>query len=64
VSVNVDLLVSARRIYSVDEGFSFAECMAIRDGHIVAIGRRNDIEASYQARQKRDFGQAFIYPDS
>jgi len=62
VSVNVDLLVSARRIYSVDEGFSFAECMAIRDGHIVAIGRRNDIEASYQARQKRDFGQAFIYP--
>ncbi len=66
MSVNVDLLVSARRIYSVDEGFSFAECMAIRDGHIVAIGRRNDIEASYQARQKRDFGQpssiGFITP--
>jgi len=62
VSANVDLLVSARRIYSVNEDFSVAECMAIRAGRVVALGRRKDIEALYQARKKLDFGEAIIYP--
>lgn len=62
MSVKVDLLVSARRIYSVDKAFSLAECMAIRDGRVVAIGRRDDIETSYQAPEKLDFGEAIIYP--
>jgi len=60
--VDVDLLVNARRVYIVDEAFSFAECAAIKDGRVVAIGRRQDMESRYSARRKFDFGDAFMYP--
>ena len=62
MSSKVDLLIRARRIYTVDESFSLAECMAVRDGRILEVGRREDIEARYQARQTIDFGPAFLYP--
>jgi len=59
---NVDLLVKARRIYPVDTVFSFADCMAISDGRIVALGDRDTLEAVYSPRRKLDYGDAFIYP--
>ena len=62
VSNDVDLIVLARKIYAVDAGFSSAECVAIRDGRIAALGRREDIEAAYRARKTLDLRTAFLYP--
>lgn len=62
MSIDVDLLVQARRIYTVDTAFSFAECMAVADGRIVALGPRAELEAGYRPRQRLDLGNAFVYP--
>lgn len=62
MSFSVDLLVSARRIYIVDEAFSTAECMAVEGGRVVALGGRAEIEEAYRPRRRLDLGNAFIYP--
>ena len=61
-SRGVDAIVSARRIYTVDGKFSTAESMALRDGRIVALGARGEIEASFHATRRIDLGESFIYP--
>ena len=59
---DVDVLVYARRVYVVDDAFSFAECMAIKDGRIVAVGPCAGLEAVYRPRRKLDLGNAVVYP--
>ncbi len=59
---NVDAIISARRIYTVDGVFATAECMAIRDGRVAALGTRSDIEDSFHASRSVDLGQAIVYP--
>ena len=61
-SRKVDTIISARRIYSVDGQFSTAESMALRDGRIVALGGREDIEAAFHAARRIDLGESFVYP--
>ena len=39
----IPLLVHHAKIYTVDENFSIAEAMAIRDGKIIAIGTNDEI---------------------
>ncbi|MGB4571583.1 MAG: amidohydrolase [Rectinemataceae bacterium] len=58
----VDLLVSARRIYTVDDAFSTAESMAISDGRIVAAGSRAQLGERFAPRRVLDLGEAFVYP--
>jgi predicted amidohydrolase YtcJ len=58
----VDLLVFASRIYTVDETFSIQEAMAIQAGKIVAIGSRSGIQTKYSAAQTIDAKGRFIYP--
>ncbi len=57
-----DLLVINGRIYQVDEKFSVAEAMAIRDGKVLELGNTADLRRKYRAAQTLDAGGKFIYP--
>lgn len=57
-----DLLVYNATIYTVDSTFSTAEAMVIKDGKILATGKRADLEKTYDITEKLDAGGKFIYP--
>ena len=57
-----DLLVYHCTIYTVDAAFSTAEAMVIKNGKILAAGKRADLENKYDAKEKLDAGGKFIYP--
>ncbi|HNF44650.1 MAG TPA: hypothetical protein PLT49_13295, partial [Ferruginibacter sp.] len=44
-----DMIVHHAKIYTVDDAFSLAEAMAIRDGKIIAIGTNDDILKEYES---------------
>ena len=60
--IPVDLLIRARRIYALDEAFSVSECMAVREGRVVATGTRGEIEDSFTARRILNLGDATVLP--
>jgi predicted amidohydrolase YtcJ len=59
---NVDLLVYNATIYTVDADFSKAEAMVIRDGKIIDVGAKAELENKYNAKEKLDAGGKYIYP--
>lgn len=58
----VDLLVYNATIYTVDSSFSTTEAMVIKDGKIIATGKRAGLEEKYEPKEKTDAGGKFIYP--
>ncbi len=58
----VDLIVHNATIYQVDDAFSKAEAMAIKDGKIVAIGKEREILNAYSAKRVIDAQHQFVYP--
>jgi predicted amidohydrolase YtcJ len=58
----VDLIVHNATIYQVDDAFSKAEAMAIKDGKIVAIGKEREILNAYSAKRMIDAQHQFVYP--
>ncbi len=56
------LLVHHATIYTVDETFSTAEAMAIRDGKIIAIGSNDDLLKKYEGEETLDAGGKTIFP--
>ena len=61
-SIKVDLIVYNALIYTVDNQFSTAESMAVKDGKIVAIGKNNDIDRKYSSEQRVDAKNKPIFP--
>jgi predicted amidohydrolase YtcJ len=57
-----DLIVHHAKIYTVDEKFSVAEAMVIRDGKIIAIGKNDDILKEYESDSMRDAGGKAVFP--
>jgi predicted amidohydrolase YtcJ len=57
-----DLIITARRVYTVDQTFSIAEALAVKDGRILAVGSRTDMEESFSAPRRLDLGDACLYP--
>ena len=57
-----DMIVHHAKIYTVDDNFSQAEAMAIRDGRIIAIGRNDDILKEYESDKMEDAGGKTIFP--
>lgn len=57
-----DLLVYNATIYTVDSAFSTAEAMAIRDGKIVATGKKSALQAMYVFTDSLNAEGKFIYP--
>lgn len=62
LSEEVDLVVHNATIYSVDEGFSKHQAMAIKDGRIVELGPEHQIRNKYKGKESYDAGTNFIYP--
>ncbi len=58
----VPLLVHHAAIYTVDETFSTAEAMAIRDGKIIAIGTNDEILKEYEGEEELNAAGKAIYP--
>ena len=57
-----DLIVHNARIYTVDEGFSVVEAMAIKDGIILETGAERQIMNRYKAAEVIDAGKRPVYP--
>ena len=49
-------------IYTVDEEFSTAEAVAIKDQRILAVGSSREIAKAYQAPEIRDLEGRYVYP--
>jgi len=58
----VDLLVYNARIYTVDETFSTATAMAVKNGRIAAIGETGALKRQFKPEATVDAGGKFIYP--
>lgn len=57
-----DLIIHHAKIYTVDEKFSVAEAMAIRDGKIIAIGKNDDILKQYESDSMTDAKGKAVFP--
>ncbi len=58
----IPLLVHHAKIYTVDENFSVAEAMAIKDGKIMAIGTNDEILKTYEGKEEVNADGKIIYP--
>jgi len=57
-----DLIVFNGTIYTVDDQFSTAEAMAIKDGKIVAVGKNLEIHDRFEAENELDLNGKYVYP--
>lgn len=57
-----DLIIFNAKIYTVDNDFSLAQSMAIRDGKILAIGSDREILDNFYSGNRIDAGRKPVYP--
>jgi len=60
--MEADLIIHNAKIYTVDETWSVAEAMAIKDGKILAIGPEREVMNKYQSAEKLDAEKRPVYP--
>ncbi|MFZ1784037.1 MAG: amidohydrolase [Ferruginibacter sp.] len=61
-SQKADLIIHHAKIYTVDDNFSMAEAMAVKDGKIIAIGKNEEILKQYQSDSITDAGGKTVFP--
>lgn len=57
-----NLIVYNANIYTVDSAFSVKQCMAVKDGKILATGTNEEIKAAYSSDSLLDAGGKTIFP--
>lgn len=57
-----DLLIYNGKIYTLDSISSMAEAMAVKDGKIIALGTREEIQKKYQGEEQMDVMGKAIFP--
>ncbi|MEQ8910623.1 MAG: amidohydrolase [Vicingaceae bacterium] len=57
-----DILIHNAKIYTLDDNFSIAEAMAIKDGKIIEVGPNNELKNRYEAKEEIDARLRPIYP--
>jgi predicted amidohydrolase YtcJ len=57
-----DMIIHHAKIYTVDEKFTVAEAMAIRDGRVIAVGKNDDILKEYESDVMEDAKGKTIFP--
>jgi hypothetical protein len=57
-----DVIIHHAKIYTVDDKFSMAEAMAIKDGKIIAIGKNDEILNKYESNSTTDAAGKAIFP--
>ncbi|HKK67234.1 MAG TPA: amidohydrolase [Bacteroidales bacterium] len=58
----VDVILHNGRIYTMDEEFSTAEAMAVKDGRIVAVGSNEEISEKWESEKNIDLKGEIVYP--
>ncbi|NAY93066.1 amidohydrolase family protein [Muricauda sp. JGD-17] len=58
----VDLIVYNANIYTVDDSFSKASAVAVKDGKFLAVGETSEIHQKYEAEQQLDAEGKTIVP--
>jgi hypothetical protein len=61
-SDKADLILYNARVYTVDDNFSIAEAIAIRDGKILAVGKNLEIMDRFEAKKEIDLRGQYVYP--
>ncbi|MCE1205909.1 MAG: amidohydrolase [Spirochaetia bacterium] len=59
---HVDLLLAARKVYRCDPAFRTAQAVAVKDGRIVGVGSRAELEIRYSAQRFLDLSSQYVYP--
>lgn len=59
---NADLLIKNATIYTVDNKFSIANAVVVKNGKIIAVGDADTLERKYQAKNIMDAGNKALYP--
>ncbi len=57
-----DMIVHHARVYTVDEAFSTAEAIAVKDGKFVGIGTNEEVLEDFEAPIVLDAEGEFLYP--
>ncbi|MBT8309421.1 MAG: amidohydrolase [Flavobacteriaceae bacterium] len=57
-----DLIVINANMYTVDDGFSKAEAVAVKDGKFIAVGSSTDLQSQYEAQETIDAETQTILP--
>jgi len=60
--IKVDLIIHNAKVYTVDENFSIAEAIAIKDGKIIEVGSNKTILSKYTSAQMRNVKGKYVYP--
>lgn len=58
----IDLLIIHAKIYTVDDDFSIADAMCIRNGKVVETGNQKTLLEKYTASEIKDAGGQYIFP--
>ncbi len=58
----VDLLVKAKKVYTVDQKFTIANAFVVNQGKIVAVGQTDSLFRYYSPEKVLDYSEYFIYP--
>jgi len=58
----IDLLIYNATVYTVDKNFSIKEAVAVNNGKIITAGATKDLLKKYDAKEKIDAHNKFIYP--
>lgn len=58
----VDLIITNAQVYTVDDNFTTAESLAIKNGKIIETGTSNAIQSKYQVVETVDLDGKFVYP--
>lgn len=58
----IDLLVYNATVYTVDSSFSKAEAVAVDKGKIIEVGKTEDLQKKYTAKENVDATGKFLYP--
>ena len=61
-SNKADLIVYNATVYTVDDNFSLAEAIAIKDGRILAVGKNLEIMDEFEAEKEIDLLGHYVYP--
>ncbi len=62
MKIKADLIVSHSMIYCVDNNFQTVQAIAVKNGKILAVGKSEEILASYTSNKIIDANGKFIYP--
>jgi predicted amidohydrolase YtcJ len=57
-----DLIIYNAKVYTVDDHFSIADCVIIKEGKILAVGKAEDLMSAYKAADMLDADESYVYP--